>query len=43
MEGHGLGLWSVYYLLRLAGGDINVTSRKGHGTEVQMSFPVAGR
>lgn len=41
LEGHGLGLWNVYYLLRLVGGDIEVKSAPGSGTAVLVRLPVS--
>ena len=41
LEGHGLGLWNVYYLLRMAGGDIDIKSKPGSGTAVTITLPTA--
>jgi|GEM_PF-932023 len=40
MRGNGLGLWNVYNLIKLAGGDISIESAKGHGTVVTVLLPV---
>jgi len=40
MRGNGLGLWNVYNLLKLAGGDISIESARGHGTVVTVLLPV---
>lgn len=39
--GHGLGMWNTYYLLRTAGGDIEVFSQPEFGTQVHLHFPIA--
>ncbi|NDC39031.1 MAG: response regulator, partial [Proteobacteria bacterium] len=36
IDGHGLGLWNVYNLLRACGGDISVQSKLGQGTTVVL-------
>jgi signal transduction histidine kinase len=40
MRGNGLGLWNVYNLVKLSGGDITIESAKGHGTVVTVLLPV---
>ncbi len=40
MRGNGLGLWNVYNLVKLAGGDVTIESAKGHGTVVTALLPV---
>lgn len=40
MRGNGLGLWNVYNLVKLAGGDISIESASGHGTVVTVLLPV---
>lgn len=39
-EGTGIGLTLVHELVKMMGGDINVKSRLGHGTEFTISLPV---
>ncbi len=41
--GTGLGLASAYGIVRAHGGQIDVESTVGEGTEFSLSFPVAGR
>ncbi|WP_159949422.1 ATP-binding protein [Rhizobium sp. 18065] len=38
--GAGLGLAMVYGFVRQSGGDATIHSRQGHGTTVELSFPV---
>jgi len=40
-EGNGLGLWNVYHLLRMVGGDISLESAPGRGTTARIRLPVA--
>ena len=39
-RGSGLGLYLVKYFTELHGGHLAIQSRKGHGTSVEMRFPV---
>lgn len=41
LGGAGLGLAVVYGFVRQSGGDAQIHSRSGHGTTVEMVFPVA--
>jgi len=41
IDGKGLGLWNVYNILRLSGGDIEIDSKQGKGTEVTLFLPSA--
>jgi signal transduction histidine kinase/CheY-like chemotaxis protein len=41
LQANGLGLWNVYNLLKIYGGDINISSRPGQGTQVTLLFPVS--
>ncbi len=41
VEGNGLGLWNVYTLLNMYGGEITIASIPGQGTEVVMRLPAA--
>lgn len=38
--GAGLGLAMVYGFVRQSGGDATIHSRQGHGTTVELSFPI---
>jgi PAS domain S-box-containing protein len=38
-RGTGLGLWTVYKIMRQIGGDIRVQSRIGRGTRFELMFP----
>ncbi|MDP9263771.1 MAG: ATP-binding protein [Acidobacteriota bacterium] len=38
-EGTGLGLWTVYTIVRQAGGGIEVTSEPGQGTSIRLLLP----
>ncbi|MGH9492725.1 MAG: ATP-binding protein [Terriglobales bacterium] len=38
-EGTGLGLWTVYSIVRQAGGGIEVTSKPGQGTSMRILLP----
>jgi two-component system NtrC family sensor kinase len=38
-RGTGLGLSQVYGFVTQIGGDVSITTKTGHGTEVQLSFP----
>lgn len=40
VDGKGLGLWNVYNVVKLAGGDIVFESSPGAGTTVFLSLPV---
>lgn len=40
IDGHGLGLWNVYNLLRACEGDISVQSKLAHGTTVTVKLPI---
>ena len=40
-EGTGLGLPIAYALARLHGGDLQIESKKGAGTRVTVSLPMA--
>ena len=40
-EGTGLGLPIAHALTRMHGGDLSIDSRKGHGTRVTLTLPVA--
>lgn len=40
MRGNGLGLWNVYNLVKLGGGDVSVESASGHGSVVTVMLPV---
>jgi len=40
-RGMGVGAYQVRYLVRLAGGDVNVTSDIGKGTTFQLRIPIA--
>ncbi|RMG40957.1 MAG: hybrid sensor histidine kinase/response regulator [Candidatus Dadabacteria bacterium] len=40
MEGNGLGLWNVYNLVKMAGGEIEHRSKPGEGTTVILQLPV---
>jgi signal transduction histidine kinase len=42
-RGTGLGLAQVYGFVKRAGGEVQITSRLGSGTQVQMLFPLALR
>ncbi len=39
--GNGLGLWNVYNLVKMLGGDISLQSSSGEGTKVEILFPAA--
>lgn len=39
-EGHGLGLWNTYHVLKVAGGDVRIHSVPGVGTTVTVQLPV---
>lgn len=39
--GTGLGLWTVFNIVRRAGGDVSVRSREGRGTTVVLHLPSA--
>jgi signal transduction histidine kinase/FixJ family two-component response regulator len=41
IEGDGLGLWNTYHILKVAGGDIQLTSVPGMGTTVTLRLPVS--
>jgi signal transduction histidine kinase len=41
-KGTGLGLASVYAIVRQSGGDIHIDSAPGQGTRVILRFPKAG-
>ena len=43
MRGNGLGMWNVYNLIKMAGGEIEVASWPEQGTEVSMRLPPKGR
>lgn len=38
-QGHGLGLSSVYGIMRLHGGGVEIMTKQGHGTQVLLYFP----
>ncbi len=40
MVGNGLGLWNVYNLLKVYDGNIQISSKPGQGTEVQLLLPI---
>jgi len=40
IDGHGLGLWNVYNLLRTCDGEISVQSKLGQGTTVVVRIPM---
>ena len=40
-QGHGLGLASVYGIMRLHRGSVEILSNEGRGTTVRLYFPVA--
>lgn len=42
-DGNGIGAWQARELLREAGGELEVQSRKGHGTTMRLRLPLATR
>lgn len=40
MEGNGLGMWNVYNLVKACGGEIDIQSAPGQGTQVMIELPV---
>lgn len=37
--GNGLGMWNVHNLVKMAGGDVKVSSTPGQGTTIEVSLP----
>lgn len=39
-DGSGLGMWNVYNLVKIHGGDLEIRSKAGSGTEVEVIVPI---